>query len=66
MTDAASPDLGHTKIRQLLAAVGSAPVQTDSNPEATPYEWQDPHYFNDDQCNRMAAVMSQVGVLLSE
>lgn len=66
MSNIATQDLGQAKIQQLLAAVGTAPSRNDGGPETTVYDWRDPHYFNDDQCNRLAAIMSQVGALLSE
>lgn len=66
MTDSSDANLNRAKLHRLLAAVGSAPAQTEPTPEAVLYDWRDPHYFNEDQCNRLAAVMSQVAALLSE
>jgi flagellar motor switch protein FliM len=66
MTDATVQNLGRAKIQQLLAAVGSAPSDAMDIPEAVAYDWRDPHYFNEDQCNWLAAVMSQVSALLAE
>jgi len=66
MTYSATPDLGQTKIQRLLANVGSAPVEAENVPEAVVYDWRDPHYYNEDQRNRLAAIMSQVSALLSE
>jgi flagellar motor switch protein FliM len=66
MTDAPPHDLGRTKIQGLLAAVGSIAAQAEAQPEVNEYDWRDPHYFSEDQRDRLAAVMSQVAALLSE
>jgi flagellar motor switch protein FliM len=68
MTDASVHHLSRAKIQRLLTAVGSttAQAQVQPQPEATEYNWRDPHYFTEDQRNRLAAVMSQVAALLSE
>lgn len=66
MTDSSAANLNRTKLHQLLAAVGSTPAQSEPTPEAVLYDWRDPHYFDEDQCNRLAAVMSQVSALLAE
>lgn len=66
MTDATLQDLGRGKIQRLLAAVGSTPAGATEAPEAIVYDWRDPHYYGDDQRNRLAAMMSQVGALLAE
>lgn len=58
--------LGKAKIRQLLAAVGSAPAAEEAIGDATPYDWRDPHCLNADQLNRLAAVMSQTAVKLGD
>jgi flagellar motor switch protein FliM len=66
MTGPDATNLNRTKLRRLLAAVGSAPVQEDAMPEALVYDWRDPHFFNEEQRNRLAAIMSQVAAMLSE
>lgn len=58
--------LGKAKIQQLLAAVGSAPVQEQTAGNAAPYDWRDPHYLNADQHNRLAAVMSQAAARFAD
>jgi flagellar motor switch protein FliM len=35
-------------------------------PEATVYDWRDPHCFNEDHSNRLAAAMTQIAALLSQ
>ena len=60
------PNLSGDRIASLLAAVGEDPTAGLEEPEAVLYDWRDPHYFNEDQHNRLAAVMSQAAALLSE
>ncbi len=66
MTDPAATNLNRSRLHQLLAAVGSTPAGADAVPEAVVYDWRDPHYFNDEQRNRLAAIMSQVAATVSE
>lgn len=66
MTASSAPNLSRAKIQRLLAAVGSAPGTAEVVPEVTAYDWRDPHYFNEDQRNRLAAVMTQVAALMSD
>ncbi|MBP7051110.1 MAG: FliM/FliN family flagellar motor switch protein [Phycisphaerae bacterium] len=65
MTDALTDSLGRERIRQLLAAVGSAPAQDQTVGKAQPYDWRDPHWLTADQVNCLAAVMSQVAAKLA-
>ena len=65
MTDPPANPLSRTKIRQLLTAVGSAPAPDASVPQVAEYDWRDPHYFNEDQLNRLAAIMSQVAARIA-
>jgi len=58
--------LGKARIHQLLAAVGSSPLQEQAAGDVTPYDWRDPHYLNADQLNRLAAIMSQVAAKLGD
>jgi flagellar motor switch protein FliM len=57
--------LGRARIGQLLAAVGSLPA-TEPTPQATPYDWRDPHCFNADQQNRLAQAFGQVATRMAE
>jgi len=65
MTSLSGPNLNRAKIRRLLAAVGSM-CDDGPVPEVAEYDWHDPHYFNEDQRNQLAAIMSQVAVLIAE
>mgnify|MGYP001015058637 CR=1 FL=1 len=64
MTGASVNHLGKARIRQLLAAVGSAPAEEQTPGEVLEYDWRDPHWLSTDQVNRLAAVMSQVAATL--
>lgn len=66
MTVASASHLSRARIHRLLQAVGSTPGSAEPDIEAVAYDWREPHYFNDDQHNRLAAVMTQVAALLSE
>lgn len=66
MTDPSGANLNRAKLHRLLAAVGSTPDPIETTGEAVVYDWRDPHYFNEDQRNRLAALMSQVAAVLSE
>ncbi len=66
MTDTVVHHLSRAKIQRLLTAVGSVATPATDQPELPLYDWRDPHYFDEDQRNRLAAVMSQVAALLSE
>jgi flagellar motor switch protein FliM len=66
MTASSSDPLSSARVRQLLAAVGSAHHQEPATDAVTEYDWRDPHYFNADQLNRLAAVMSQTAARLAQ
>ena len=56
--------LNSSNFRRLLAAVGSDHAAEPASTEAAKYNWRSPHYFNEDQYNRLAAVMSQVAAAI--
>lgn len=66
MTGPSGDNLSRANIRRLLAVVGSARADESTTPEVAEYNWRDPHYFNEHQHNRLAAVMSQVAALMAE
>jgi hypothetical protein len=66
MTASSGVHLNRVRLHRLLAAVGSTPVPAEVTAEAALYDWRDPHYFDEDQRNRLAAIMSQVAAVLSE
>lgn len=78
MSVATADHLSSARVRQLLAAVGSessarngglgTPSADEPNEPAgqvDEYDWRDPHYFNEEQLNRLAALMSQVGARMA-
>lgn len=66
MTDAPVDNLSRAKIHRLLTAVGSACDQAEAPPQVAAYDWRDPHYFDEEQRNRLAAAMSRIAAVLSE
>lgn len=62
MSRPSTAPLNHLSFRRLLAAVGSDRAADTTPLEAAKYNWRSPRYFNEDQHNRLAAVMSQVAV----
>jgi flagellar motor switch protein FliM len=65
--DSSANHLGRAKIGRLLAAVGSTHTQDPvPAPEATPYDWRDPHYFNTDQRTRLTQALGQVAARMAE
>jgi flagellar motor switch protein FliM len=66
MTLAAAPHLSSARVRRLLAAVGSTHEPEQASAPAAEYDWRDPHYFNEDQLNRLAALMSRVAAHMAQ
>jgi len=60
MSRSSAVHLNHLNFRRLLAAVGSDHAADAPAMEAVKFNWRSPRYFNEDQYNRLAAVMSQV------
>jgi flagellar motor switch protein FliM len=64
-------NLSREKIHRLLAAIGSAAPDNDSNVQAVEYDWHQPHYFTTNQLknldrfttNLAAAVAKKFGAL---
>lgn len=61
-----SAHLGRARINQLLAAIGSAPTPDEAPPQASPYDWRDPHYFNANQKNRLGQALGPVAARMAE
>ena len=49
----AANNLSNEKIQQLLIAVGSGPLEDTTGIKATEYNWNQPHYFDRKQLNRL-------------
>jgi flagellar motor switch protein FliM len=58
--------LGRARIGQLLAAVGSTHATDEAPPQTTPYDWRDPHSFDESQRNRLAQVWGQIAPRMAE
>ncbi len=64
MSRASTAHLNSSNVRRLLAAVGSDRAADTPMAETVKYNWRSPRYFNEDQYNRLAAVMSQVAAAI--
>jgi flagellar motor switch protein FliM len=53
MSSRATNSLSREKIHQLLAAVGTEPVEDISQTEAAQCNWHDPHYFSSEQLAKL-------------
>jgi len=49
MSGRATKSMSREKIQQLLKAIGSEPKEDTAQVDATDYNWQEPHYFNNEQ-----------------
>jgi len=56
--------LNSSSFLRLQTALGSTPAGETAPAEVTKHEWRSPRYFNEDQRNRIAAVMSQVAAVM--
>jgi flagellar motor switch protein FliM len=56
--------LNSSNFLRLLTATGSDPAGEAAPAEVVTYNWRSPRYFNEDQYNRLAAVMSQVAAAI--
>jgi hypothetical protein len=65
MSRLSTANLNHAHFRRLLQAVGSSPAEDAVAAQATKYDWRSPHYFTEEQYNRLAAVMSQVAAVIA-
>lgn len=65
MSGAPANPLNRSRMRRLLAAVGSAPVPEAETQEVREYDWRDPHYFQADHLNRLTSVMGQAAGLIA-
>jgi len=56
----AANNLSKEKIQQLLTAVGSGPMEDTTGIEATEYNWNQPHYFDHKQLNKLEEFTKKV------
>ena len=70
MSSRATDSLSREKIHQLLAAVGTEPVEDTTQTEAAQYNWHDPHYFSSEQLAKLddfaQAVASAIATKFSD
>jgi flagellar motor switch protein FliM len=66
MTSLPTDNLDPAIVSSLLTAVGSTKAADDAVGEVTPFDWKHPRYFDHEQRNRIAAMMTQVAAVLSE
>jgi flagellar motor switch protein FliM len=59
-------DLVSEKIQQLLAAVGSRPIEDTTQIEATEYNWHQPHYFSEDELGQLNDFTEQIAAAVAE
>ena len=59
-------NLTHSKIQQLLAAVGSAPTEDNSQIEAQEHNWSVPHFFSDTQLEKLSDFTEQLAGTIAE
>jgi flagellar motor switch protein FliM len=58
-------NLSKEKIHQLLIAVGSGPLEDTTGIKATEYNWNQPHYFDRKQLNKLDDFTKRVGRSMS-
>jgi flagellar motor switch protein FliM len=59
-------DLVSEKMQQLLAAVGSQPMEDTTQIEVTEHDWHQPHYFSTDQLEKLNDLTTQVAAAIAE
>lgn len=59
-------DLVSEKMQQLLAAVGSKPTEDTTQIEATEHDWHQPHYFSNDELDKLDDLTTQVAAAIAE
>jgi flagellar motor switch protein FliM len=66
MTTLSTDNLDPAVVSSLLTAIGGAKAEEDMLRDAQSFDWRHPRYFDPEQRNRIAAVMTQVAAVLSE
>ena len=57
---------GRERMNQLLKAVGAGSRQDEAPPEATEYNWHEPHYFSRTQLLKLSDFVKRVTVVLAD
>ncbi len=66
MTTVSTDNLAPGVVSSLLTAIGGAQTEDSPMGEVQPFDWRRPRYFDAEQRNRIAALMTQVAAVLSE
>ncbi len=66
MSNSIKNNLTKPKIQQLLAAVGTAPAEDNSNIEAEEHNWSVPHYFSNKQLTKLSDFTEQLAKSIAE
>ena len=66
MNMAVTDSLSREQVRQLLAAVGSAPSDDSAEIESTEYDWRRPHYFSREELVRLDDFTKNLAAAVAE
>lgn len=66
MSDLSANNLSKQRIQQLLAAVGSRPVDDNAQIQTTDYNWHQPHYFNHEQLKKLDDMAKKLATTTTE
>lgn len=66
MTTLSTENLEPAGASSRLAAIGGTKAEDGATGEVRPFDWRHPRYFDQEQRNRIAAMMTQVAAVLSE
>jgi flagellar motor switch protein FliM len=66
MTSLSTDNLNPAVVSSLLTAIGSTKAEDGMVGEVSPFDWRHPRYFDQEQRNKIAAMMTQVAAVLSE
>jgi len=66
MSDASANNLNRQRIQQLIAAVGSGPVEDKTQVQTTEYNWHQPHYFSLKQIKKLDDLAKKFTMAVAE
>ncbi len=66
MSDKVGNNLTKERMQQLLASVGSRPVPQEEKIEAEEYDWSRPHYFSNEQLEKIEGFAKKTAVAVAE
>jgi len=66
MSDTDVDNLSRQKVQQLLAAVGSRPVEDNTQTQTKEYNWHQPHYFSTEQLEKLDDFAKKFATAISE